>query len=327
MAITLSIFNNKGGVGKTTYLYHIAHLLNKKNFRVLMVDCDSQCNLTAYTLEDNAILKAWKELGNSIYRAVEPVEKGIGDIRQRSPEKVKEGLYLVPGDLYLSNFEDRLGDSWTRAKGGSEADIRIQSALHRYIQWAADKIEADIVLIDLGPNLGALNRSVLGGSDYFIVPISPDLFSIRGTENLGNKLVLWEKEWQQCNESNETYINIPIGKPSFLGYVMQQHNIRNNSEGMTKGWKIFGDQVEVSIKENIIKKLKPLNQLVSFGDDDDFNLGRIPNLHSLIPYSLSARKPVFDCGSLDGLRGAHITSAKNSVKYFDTIIDKITKLI
>lgn len=49
---SIAIFNNKGGVGKTTYLYHIANILADAGNNVLMVDCDSQCNLTAYALED-----------------------------------------------------------------------------------------------------------------------------------------------------------------------------------------------------------------------------------------------------------------------------------
>lgn len=327
MTATLSIFNNKGGVGKTTYLYHISHILSRQGYTVLMVDCDSQCNLTAYSLSDSTILKCWNSKNaNSIYSVLELVEKGIGDIRQRSPEKIRENLYIVPGDLNLSNFEDRLGDSWTRAKGGSESDLRIQSAIYRYIRWAAEKVSADIVLIDLGPNLGALNRAALGGSDYFITPVSPDLFSIRGTENLGNKLVLWRNEWEQCNQANNSEIKIPKGKPSFLGYVVQQHNIRNNGKGMTQGWQIFGNKLEEAIQNNIINKLSSIDQTARLGHKD-FNLGRIPNLHSLIPYSLDARKPVFDCGSNEGLRGAHITSAKESVKYFETIIDKIIDII
>jgi chromosome partitioning protein len=59
-------------------------------------------------------------------------------------------------------------------------------------------VEADIVLVDLGPNLGALNRAVLATSDFFITPVAPDLFSIQGTENLGNKLVSWRKEWDHA---------------------------------------------------------------------------------------------------------------------------------
>ena len=116
----ISLFNNKGGVGKTTFLFHVAHLLADSGQKVLMVDCDSQCNLTAYALTDREIEKAWADSGNSIYRAIEPVARGIGDIRNRAPNLISANLYLFPGDLLLSDFEDLLGDTWNSAKGGSE---------------------------------------------------------------------------------------------------------------------------------------------------------------------------------------------------------------
>ena len=85
----ISIFNNKGGVGKTTYLYHIAHLLEKKGKTVLLVDLDSQCNLSAYFLSENQLKKSWDALkGNNIWNIIEPVYKGMGDIRQRQPTRV-----------------------------------------------------------------------------------------------------------------------------------------------------------------------------------------------------------------------------------------------
>lgn len=328
MAIVLSIFNNKGGVGKTTYLYHIAHILSESH-KVLMVDCDSQCNLTAYTISDAEISRAWGEKGNSIYRIIEKVEKGIGNIALRAPLKVNENLYITPGDLFLSNYEDRLGDSWNSAKGGSEASIRLQTAIYRYIRWAAVKIDADIVLVDLGPNLGALNRTILSGSDYFIVPVSPDLFSIKGTENLGNKLVLWRREWDQLNESCENQdISRPKGKPYFLGYVVQQHNIRSTSSGMTRGWTIFANKLESAIRRNIVDKLVPLDQASTINDPTrGYLLGKIPNLHSLIPYSLAARKPVFNCTSSDGLRGEHITKARGVKGEYAPIVAKILNYI
>lgn len=328
MSIVLSIFNNKGGVGKTTYLYHIAHILSEDH-KVLMVDCDSQCNLTAYTINDIEINKSWGDRGNSIYKVIERVERGVGDISPRAPTKVNDNLYLTPGDLFLSNYEDRLGDSWNSAKGGSESSIRLQTAIYRYIRWAAEKTKADIVLVDLGPNLGALNRTILSGSDYFIVPVSPDLFSIKGTENLGNKLVSWRKEWNQLNESceNENVLR-PKGKPYFLGYVIQQHNIRSTASGMTLGWSIFADRLEPAIKNNIVSKLLPLDQASSLTEPGDtYLLGKIPNLHSLIPYSLEARKPVFDCNSSDGLKGEHITKARDIKKEYAPIVRKIVSYI
>lgn len=319
MPRTYSFFNNKGGVGKTTFLFHVAHRIAELGKTVLMVDCDSQCNLTAYTIADSVIDASWRPEGNSIYRQIEPVHRTIGDIRNRAATPVSGRLHIVPGDLSLSEFEDRLGDTWNSAKGGNEAALRAQSAIFRVINQAALKAEADIVLLDLGPNLGAINRAVLGGSDYIVSPVSPDLFSIRGTENLGNKLVTWRSEWDQCNAAwRGTGLDIPLGQPKFIGYITQQHNIRNNAAGMTKGWQIFGNQVEDAIQANIVGKLTPLGQ-VRLTAAGTYDLGKIPNLHSLIPYSQDARKPVFQCTAADGLKGAHIASARESRDLFDPV--------
>lgn len=326
MSITISFFNNKGGVGKTTFLYHIAHRVAELGKTVLMVDCDSQCNLTSYSLSESAIDQAWRPDGNSIYRQIEPVHKTTGDIRNRAATVLGSRLHIIPGDLSLSEFEDRLGDSWNSAKGGNEAALRAQSAIHRVIRQAAEKANADVVLLDLGPNLGATNRAVLGGSDYLISPVSPDLFSIRGTENLGNKLVTWRQEWDQCTGSwRGEGLNIPQGQPKFIGYVTQQHNLRNNAAGMTKGWQIFGSQVDAAIQENIVSKLAPLGQVAPF-KPGAYNLGSIPNLHSLIPYSQDARKPVFNCTGSDGLKGAHIASARDSRSLFDPVANIIVAM-
>lgn len=319
MSITVSLFNNKGGVGKTTFLFHLAHQLADLGKTVLMVDCDSQCNLTAYSLSETAIDQAWQPAGNSIYRQIEQVHRTVGDIRNRAPSLVSPRLHIIPGDLTLSEFEDRLGDSWNAAKGGDEAALRAQSAIYRVINQSTEKANAQIVLLDLGPNLGAINRAVLGGSDYIISPVAPDLFSIRGTENLGNKLVTWRSQWDQCNTAwTGSGLDIPLGRPKFLGYITQQHNIRNNAAGMTQGWQLFGNKVAAAIRDNIVAKLAPLGQ-VATPATGSHDLGMIPNLHSLIPYSLEARKPVFHCTSADGLRGAHTTSAKDSRALFDPV--------
>lgn len=311
-------------------MYHIAHLLEKQDKNVLIVDLDSQCNLSAYSLTDTDLEKSWRsDRGNSIWNAIERVYEGLGDIRQRGPSPVNANypnLHIVPGDVLLSNYEDSLGDTWSSAKGGNAPALRVQSAIYRYIKWAAKQVNADVVMLDLGPNLGALNRAVLAASDYFIIPMSPDLFSIRGTKNLGTKLSVWRREWNQCNSAAIGNIELPQGKPIFLGYVMQQHNIRRNAEGMTQGWSIFGNQVESSVRENIISILSPLDQVHDWGNNN-WNLGQIPNLHSLIPYSLEAKKPVFDCTSRDGLNGAHITRARESAQYFEPIVNKLLTVL
>lgn len=156
--------------------------------------------------------------------------------------------------------------------------------------------------------------------------MSPDLFSIRGTLNLGNKLVKWRNEWDIISAAGEgSGIDLPTGAPKFIGYIRQQHNVRDNAEGMTKGWRIFGEQVEGAIQVNIVGKLRPINQVLDW-EDGNFHLGNIPNLHSLIPYSQAARKPIFDCTSGDGLRGAHIAKASETRALFDQMANTLIGL-
>lgn len=327
--IQLAIFNNKGGVGKTTYLYHIANILADIGICTLMVDCDSQCNLTAYAIDDVEIKKSWGEKGNSIYRVIQRVAENMGDIRARQPSCIRDNLYLVPGDIDLSIYEDRLGETWASASV-QPASIRVQIAIYRYIQFAAEKCRAQVILIDLGPNLGALNRTVLGGCDYFVTPLSPDLFSIKGTQNLGNKFVYWHDEWEnnlrrwKRPNSGIPVEQLPHGTPKFLGYVTQQHNIRDTKSGMTIGWSIFGNQVDDAVRNNIVEQLSPLGQSEV---KKDYMLGKIPNLHSLIPYSLNAHKPVYKCTSSDGLKGAHISKARDSKLLYQGIVDTIKALL
>lgn len=260
---------------------------------------------------------------------IQPVSENTGDIRMRQPSCMRDNLYLVPGDIDLNIYEDRLGETWPSASV-QPASIRVQIAIYRYIQFAAQKCEAQVVLIDLGPNLGALNRTVLGGCDYFITPLSPDLFSIKGTQNLGNKFVYWHDEWENNLRkwkrpgSGIPVEDLPQGTPKFLGYVTQQHNIRDTKSGMTKGWSIFGDQVDGAVRKNIVQQLSPLGQSVI---KDNYMLGKIPNLHSLVPYSLNAHKPVYKCNGSDGLTGEHISKARNSKNLYKDIIDTIMELL
>lgn len=331
MATILSVFNNKGGVGKTTYMFHIAHVLSRKGHNILLIDCDTQGNLTNYCLNNNEIEASWADNGNSIYRVVEPIIRGTGDITQPLPTKLSQAngdIYLVPGDLRLSEFEDRLGDTWNAARGGDEASLRVQTAIHRYIKATVEQTESTIVLIDMGPNLGALNRAVLASSDYFMTPVAPDLFSIQGTENLGNKLVLWRQQWKQIHDSwAGDNLEIQKGAPIYLGYVLQMHNIRStNVSGMTAGWGIYRDRLEKAISKNIVARI-PTDQAFPWNNAGDYLLGQIPNLHSLVPYSQEARKPIFDCTGADGLRGAHQTKAKESINLFGDIVTAIENVL
>jgi len=71
------------------------------------------------------------------------------------------------------------------------------SAFYRLLYRGANELNADLVLIDVGPNLGAINRAALISADYVVVPLGADLFSLQGLQNLGPALIYWRKEWSK----------------------------------------------------------------------------------------------------------------------------------
>ena len=112
----------------------------------------------------------------------------MGDIGPAPVQSITGKLRLIPGDLNLSSFESKLSESWIKCLDRDEAAFRVTSAFHRLTRTAAKDFDADIILIDVGPNFGAINRSALISADAVVVPLAPDLFSIQGLRNLGPTL-------------------------------------------------------------------------------------------------------------------------------------------
>ena len=115
----LAIFNHKGGVGKTTLTVNVAEALISLGKRVLLVDSDPQCNLTSYLIDagvvDDMLDASETDAGTTLWSALKPVADGLGDIKLIKP-KVIGNLYLLPGDILLSKFEQVwLGEFWILA--------------------------------------------------------------------------------------------------------------------------------------------------------------------------------------------------------------------
>lgn len=106
-------------------------------------------------------------------------------------------LGLLAGDIYLSSFEAKLSEAWPRCVDRHPPSFRATTAFHRVIRQAARKWTADVALIDVGPNLGALNRAALIAAQYIVVPLGADLFSIQGLRNLGPTLAAWREQWKE----------------------------------------------------------------------------------------------------------------------------------
>lgn len=164
---------------------------------VLAMDLDPQSNLTSAFLDESDLEHIWPEGDHTetILGAIDPLIQSLGDIRQPVVRRIDEKLYLVPGELGLSLFEDRLSEAWAKCLDDNTANagdgFRVMTAFYRVMKAAGDAENIDVALIDVGPNVGAMNRAAL---------VAADLFSLQGLRNLGPTLSAWRSGWNKRKE-------------------------------------------------------------------------------------------------------------------------------
>ncbi|MCK2242239.1 MULTISPECIES: ParA family protein [unclassified Crossiella] len=220
---SIALFNNQGGVGKTTLTYHLAHMLQRLGHRVLAVDLDPQADLTSLFLQDEDLsLVAAQPTISTITDALDPLMRGRGDIAEPELLEATDGLWLLAGDIGIGDFEDGLHDAWSRTVHDDDlGSVRKVTAIHQVIAAAEKLVDADFVLIDLGPNLGAVNRVALLSADTVVVPVTTDRYSARGLRSLGASLRNWRATWQQdLLPKVPGDIAAPVGRMHPLGYVL-----------------------------------------------------------------------------------------------------------
>ncbi len=243
---TILFFNNKGGVGKTTLVYHVAYMLGDLGYKTLAVDLDPQANLTSMFLDEERLIKIYENENKrlTILDSVKPLTKGLGDITDAYIEKINENLFLIPGDLELSLFEDRLSDNWGKCLDRDEAAFRVISSFYRIIKNAGLKYNFDYALIDVGTNLGAINRSTFISSDFIVVPMAADLFSLQGLKNLGTAVIRWKSEWSDRYSRNpEPTLMLPKGDVKPIGYIVMQHVATEGKP--VRAYKTWADKIPV----------------------------------------------------------------------------------
>ena len=227
---TVAFFNNKGGVGKTSLVYHLAWMLGERGRRVIAADLDPQANLTGMFLDETELERLWRN-GNqgTIDEGVAPLFEGTGDIVE-SPhvEEIGEKIGLLMGDLGLSRREDELSTQWPKCLDGDKRAFRVTTAFARLISRAGEQFGADLALLDVGPNLGAINRAALVAGDRVVIPLAPDLFSLQGLRNVGPILRDWRNAWREraARKPAELDIRLPAGNMKPLGYVIMRHSTR-----------------------------------------------------------------------------------------------------
>ncbi|KLL95412.1 hypothetical protein NJ76_26870 [Rhodococcus sp. IITR03] len=327
---TIAYFNHKGGVGKTTTLFNTAIEMARLGKRVLMVDLDAQANLTAISISDERLDALYDpdEDALTVAHAFAPLVSGAGDLEVPQAVDVRDGkVWLAPGDIRLSEFEAILPGAWTEALAGNERGFRVTSAPYRLIQEMGEIVDADFAFVDLGPNVGALNRAVLLASDYLIVPLAADLFSLRALPSVGASLAQWVEQWGTAKSmAPRLRFAIPAGLPKLLGCVSQQFNIYRGEA--TTAFSSWIDRMPDGIDEGLIAPLKGTSDgrggsLADPAAEFGARVGHMKNFHSLVPHAQTLRKAIFELTADDVVRGGQVTRARNSEEQFRELCEAI----
>lgn len=321
----LAFFNNKGGVGKTSIVYHLAWMFADLGVNTVAVDLDPQANLTAAFLQEDRMMELWPEGEHpeTVYGCIQPLIRGIGDVSSPHLEEISPRLVLLPGDLTLSSFEDQLSEVWPKCLDGDERAFRVTSAFWRIIQSAAESRRAQIVLVDLGPNLGAINRAALISCDCIVVPLSPDLFSLQGLRNLGPRLRTWREDWKKRIAVNTARdLRLPTGAMQPVGYLIQQHSVRLDRP--VHAYDRWIAQIPSTYRRVVLDESHP--ESLSFETDPEC-LALLKHYRSLMPMAQQARKPMFHLRPADGALGSHFQAAQAAQKDFSRLAAKIAERV
>lgn len=320
----VAFFNNKGGVGKTSMVYHLSWMFAERGVRVVAADLDPQSNLTASFLDDaqlETILEGDKR--RTVFGALQPLKRGVGDIREANLEDIAERLALLPGDMALSTFEDQLSETWPKCMDRDERAFRVTSAFWRIAQEGAQRHGAEIVLFDLGPNLGAINRAALIGSDHVVIPLGADLFSLQGLRNLGPAIRRWREDWAERLKRNPAAeLSLPSGSIQPIGYVVLRHSERMYRP--VKAYERWIAKIPATYAEYVLEEAG--GEVRAMNSDPNL-IARLKDYRSLMPLAQEARKPMFLLKAADGALGAHTYAVRDAYLDFQTVAEQIAERI
>lgn len=322
----LTFFNNKGGVGKTSLVYHLAWMFAEQGLRVMAVDLDPQANLTAAFLDEDQLADLWTDSAgaSTIFRSVKPL-LDVGDFAPVDYQKLNQRLALIPGDLGLSGFEDELSATWTDALSDKNKarPFRILTAFWRAAQESAKRFDADLIVFDVGPNLGAINRAALLASNHVVVPLGADLFSLQGLRNLGPTLRDWRSGWTRRRDDwKSPEFDLPVGDMTPVGYIAMRHGVRLTRP--VKAYTRWLDQIPAEFRQSVLAKDATKVPTI---EKDPYCLAMLKNYNSLMPLAQEARKPIFSLRSADGAIGSHANAVAKAHGDFKSLAQDIAKRI
>jgi cellulose biosynthesis protein BcsQ len=216
------------------------------------------------------------------------------------PVEGQPNLFLLPGHIGLAEYEVTLGIA--QELSGSLVTLQnLPGSLHHLFQKTADAYEADYILVDMSPSLGPINQNLLMTSHYFLVPMTPDYFSVMVTDSLASVIPKWHA-WSKragvnaaLQHATYPYPNVPT---KFLGTVVQKYRIRQK-ETPSKAFQKWIDKIIAGVEEKLIPALRECDMLLpsekyeEVGLDPRDPLLQMSDFNSLIALSQQFNAPIF----------------------------------
>lgn len=315
MTTVISLFNHKGGVSKTTTAFNLGWSLANEGKRVLLVDLDSQCNLTGlllgYARLDSGLDAFYDSRNNlTLLNVIDPLIDGVPVDSVLENEKNSKlfqtnnpNLSLLPGHLKIADMDSQISIALKIAMG-IPATRNLPGALPEFIRKLAEIHGYEYVICDMSPNIGGLNEVMLMSSDYFIVPTAPDFFSWQAVLSLKKYLQSWKKEIESFKISTTpkaaAYLH---AHPQFMGTIQQRYRIRNQAPA--KSFSKWMDAIRDTVDKELVPALQEFKCIIpkdtvqkvldsENSDTKAYDLAHISDFNSLIAISQKLSKPVFE---------------------------------
>ena len=343
MAYRIALFNHKGGVSKTTTTFHLGWMLASKGKTVVLADADPQCNLTGLVLGDGEEtgFENWYEsekernLKSGLAPAFESMPRLIEPV-ECYPVTQRESLFLLPGHIGLSEYEVTLGIA-QELSASIQTLQNLPGSLSYLLEKTAAKYSADYVLIDMNPSLSSLNQNLLMTSHFFIVPTTPDYFSVMAVDSLANvvpKWLTWSKRASSLPILRDAVYPFPDTTPKFLGTVVQ--NYRPRRDAPAKGFQEWIDKINIAVHDKLVPEFTKVDMMLpqDLYDDQQIEnhcLVTIPDFNTLVAKAHTFQTPVFQLSENQiGQGGAvlqrTIESRDRFKELFSQLADKVIGL-
>jgi len=318
----VAFFNNKGGVGTTSIVYHLAWMFADLGVRVVVADLDPQADATSMFVSEERLEELWLDgdQPKSIYGAIAPFLEGIGEIRDPHAEDIADNLHLLVGDLQLYGVESELNAQWARCRERDARAFGVVAAFYRVIRMAAKAHEASLVLIDVGSNLGAINRAALICAEYVAIPLAPDIYSLQGLRTIGPTIGRWREEWDDRRPRSPDPATLPEGQMAAIGYIVMQHTVRLDLPGRANA-KWMG-RIPGAYRQAILQQQDGDTPTVH---RDPNCLASLKNYSSLMPMAREVQKPMFHLKPADGATGAHVYAVHDCYNDFKRLAIEIAR--